>query len=76
MEDINITGADFGSNLPKWATDETLRRLKRVIENDSVRDKKEIRDKIGISADSFNNNMSMLRKYKILDKDNRLNKFF
>lgn len=40
MEDINITGADFGSNLPKWATDETLRRLKRVIENDSARDKK------------------------------------
>lgn len=42
----------------------------------SMESKKEIREKIGISADSFNNNMSMLRKYKILDSDNRLNKFF
>ena len=38
--------------------------------------KKEIMDKINIGADSLNNNLSVLRKFNILTKDNRLNKFF
>lgn len=38
--------------------------------------KKEIMDNVGIGADSLNNNLSMLRKYNILSKENRLNKFF
>lgn len=42
----------------------------------SAASKKEIMDKVGIGADSLNNNLSMLRKYNILSKENRLNKFF
>lgn len=38
--------------------------------------RKEMRDKIGIGEDSFNNNLSILRKHKILTKDNKLNPFF
>ena len=75
MEDINITGADFGSNLPKWATDETLRRLKRVIENDSVRDKKDQQKIIGllgkiVSADKSNANINkqIITELKSLNK--------
>lgn len=75
MEDINITGADFGSNLPKWATDETLRRLKRVIENDSARDKKDQQKIIGllgkiVSADKSNANINkqIITELKSLNK--------
>ena len=42
----------------------------------SISSRKDMRELIGISADSFNNNISMLKKYKILDSENRLNKFF
>lgn len=38
--------------------------------------RKEMRDNVGINEDSFNNNLSTLRKYKILSKDNILNAFF
>ena len=38
--------------------------------------RKEMRDNIGINEDSFNNNLSVLRRYKILSKDNVLNPFF
>lgn len=75
MEDINITGVDFGSNLPKWATDETLRRLKRVIENDSARDKKDQQKIIGllgkiVSADKSNANINkqIITELKSLNK--------
>lgn len=75
MEDINITGADFGSNLPKWATDETLRRLKRVIESDSARDKKDQQKIIGllgkiVSADKSNANINkqIITELKSLNK--------
>jgi len=34
--------------------------------------RKEMRLKVGISEDSFNNNLSILRKHNILSKDNRL----
>ena len=36
--------------------------------------RKEMRNLIGISEDSFNNNLSTLRKYGLLSKDNVLNK--
>ena len=45
-----------------------------IIFNPTVR--KEMRDKIGIGVDSFNNNISILRKSKILDKNNKLHPFF
>ena len=35
-----------------------------------------MRDKIGIGADSFNNNISILRKHKILIKNDELHPFF
>jgi hypothetical protein len=38
--------------------------------------RKEMRDKIGIGVDSFNNNVSILRKHKLLMSDNNLHKFF
>ena len=45
-----------------------------IIFGASVR--KEMRDKIGIGVDSFNNNISILRKHKILTVDNKLHPFF
>ena len=40
----------------------------------ATRKRKEMRDLIGISEESFNNNLSILRKYGLITKDNRLNK--
>jgi len=40
----------------------------------STRKRKEMRELIGISEESFNNNLSILRKYRLVTKENRLNK--
>lgn len=40
----------------------------------STRRRKDMRDLVGISEESFNNNLSILRKYGLITKDNRLNK--
>jgi hypothetical protein len=40
----------------------------------TTRKRKEMRDLIGISEESFNNNLSILRRYGLITKDNRLNK--
>lgn len=40
----------------------------------STRMRKEMRESIGISEDSFNNNLSILRKWGLITKDNHLNK--
>ena len=37
--------------------------------------KKKMRDELNMGEDSFNNNMSRLRKYKLISKDNSLHKF-
>lgn len=42
----------------------------------STQVRKEMRDTLNMGEDSFNNNISILRKWKILSKDNDLNKFF
>ncbi len=38
--------------------------------------RKEMYTNIGIKEASFNNNLSILRKYKVINSDNRLNPFF
>jgi hypothetical protein len=38
--------------------------------------RKEMREKIGIGVDSFNNNVSILRRHKLLTDGNRLHPFF
>lgn len=40
----------------------------------STRKRKEMRELIGISEDSFNNNLYILRGHGLITKDNRLNK--
>ena len=40
----------------------------------STRMRKEMRESIGISEDSFNNNLSILRKCGLITKGNKLNK--
>lgn len=42
----------------------------------STDNRKAMRDSLEIGEDSFNNNLSILRKYKIIDSDNKLNPFF
>jgi len=42
----------------------------------SNENRKLMREKIGIGADSFNNNISILRRHKILIKDDDLHPFF
>lgn len=41
----------------------------------STKNRKEMRKLIGISEDSYNNNLSILRKHGLITKDNQLNKF-
>ncbi len=41
----------------------------------STKKRKLIRELIGISEDSYNNNLSILRKHGLITKDNQLNKF-
>lgn len=45
-----------------------------IIFNSNTR--KEMRERINLNQDSFNNNISNLRKHKILDNYNRLHPFF
>jgi hypothetical protein len=45
-----------------------------IIFSQSVR--KEMRDKIGIGVDSFNNNISILRRNRVLTAENKLHPFF
>ena len=40
----------------------------------STRVRKEMREQLSLSEDSFNNNLSILRKYGLITKDNKLNK--
>lgn len=50
MEDINITNVEFGSGLPKWATDESLNKLKHLLErqhNISDKERKKIVQLLG-----------------------------
>lgn len=55
--------------------------LKAIGEDDrsslifSTKKRKLMREAIGISEDSYNNNLSILRKHGLITKDNRLNKF-
>jgi uncharacterized membrane protein YdfJ with MMPL/SSD domain len=80
VEDINISGVDFGSNLPKWATDETLKKLYRIIQNDSNRDKKEqqkiisllgkISSDIKTSSTTDKSILSELKAIKAIHKSN------
>lgn len=42
----------------------------------STENRKLMRDKIGIGPDSFNNNISILRKHKILTADDSIHPFF
>jgi DNA-binding MarR family transcriptional regulator len=41
----------------------------------STKNRREMRNLIGISEDSYNNNLSILRKHGLITKDNKLNKF-
>lgn len=41
----------------------------------STKKRKSIREDIGISEDSYNNNLSILRKHGLITKENQLNKF-
>lgn len=41
----------------------------------STQVRKEMRDNLSLGEDSFNNNLSILRKWKILTRDNNLNPF-
>jgi len=41
----------------------------------STKKRKQMRELIGISEDSYNNNLSILRKHGLITKDNKLNKF-
>ena len=56
-------------------------RLRAVPEEDrymiifSTKKRREIRDIVGISEDSYNNNLSILRKHGLITKGNYLNKF-
>lgn len=40
----------------------------------STRKRKEMREIVGISEESFNNNLSILRRKGLITKDNKLNK--
>ena len=42
----------------------------------STENRRRMMDSVGIKQDSFNNNLSILRKHKALTTDNKLNKFF
>lgn len=48
--------------------------MKKIVFSADTR--KEMRDNVGISHDSFNNNIYILRKHNIIDDDNNLHKFF
>lgn len=42
----------------------------------STKSRIKMREAVGISEESFNNNLSILRKWKILSKENKLIKYF
>lgn len=42
----------------------------------STKMRKKMRENIKLGEESFNNNLSLLRKYGIISKDNELNRFF
>lgn len=57
MDDINITNVEFGSGLPKWATEESLARLRNLLErqeNINSKDRKKVINLIGRMYDSIN----------------------
>ena len=83
MEDINISNVDFGSSLPKWATDETLKRLRSMLErqhNLSAKDRNKVIQLLSRMYQNDNkqlsNDKSMLQEMRslkgILDKTHKI----